>query len=110
MTATALFALLIFLLGFIAGRPSLLVSDPDKVIRRVEKSIAKAERDEERRWVMQLWARTQALAACVSWSRRAGEWAPFRCCETRSDAERALGEAAEKTSIVADDWRCRRAS
>ena len=25
--------------------------------------------------------------------------------ETRSDAERALGEAAEKTSIVADDWR-----
>lgn len=50
MTATALFALLIFLLGFCAGRMWPLVSDPDKVIRRVEKAIAQAERDEER-WV-----------------------------------------------------------
>lgn len=50
MTATALIALLLFLLGFCAGRVSLLVSDPDKVIARVEKAIAQAERDEER-WV-----------------------------------------------------------
>ena len=48
MTATALFARRIFLLGFCVGRLSLLVSDPDRVIRRVEKAIAQAERDEER--------------------------------------------------------------
>lgn len=48
MTATALIALLIFLLGVCAGRLSLIVSDPDRVVARVEKAIAAAERDEER--------------------------------------------------------------
>lgn len=48
MLANIIFAMLLVFTGFIAGRLSLLVSDPDRVIRRVEKAIAQAERDEER--------------------------------------------------------------
>lgn len=50
MTGTALLALAIFLLGFIAGRLSWWVSDPEQVVVNIEKAIAAAERDEER-WV-----------------------------------------------------------
>lgn len=45
---SALLVLLSFLLGVVAGRLSLIVSDPDRVVARVDKAIAAAERDEER--------------------------------------------------------------